>query len=95
MFDSDDISGVFHHAEPGGITSGVSADLTDISLCQVTAAAAVPNPVERIVQQTCQAPATFPVPLQQSLQALYGVGLLVPEILLIAGGLVWLRQREA
>lgn len=37
----------------------------------------------------------FPVPLQASLQALYGVGLLVPELLLIAGGLVWLRQREA
>ena len=37
----------------------------------------------------------FPVPLQTSLQAFYGVGLLVPECLLILGGLVWLRQREA
>ena len=37
----------------------------------------------------------FPVPLQTSLEALYGVGLLVPELLLIAGGLVWLRRREA
>lgn len=37
----------------------------------------------------------FPVPLETSLQALYGVGLLVPELLLIAGGLVWLRQRSA
>lgn len=37
----------------------------------------------------------FPVPLETSLRALYGVGLLVPELLLIAGGLVWLRQREA
>ena len=37
----------------------------------------------------------FPVPLQSSLQAFYGVGLLVPEVLLMVGGLVWLRQREA
>lgn len=37
----------------------------------------------------------FPVPLQTSLQALYGVGLLVPELLLITGALVWLVQREA
>lgn len=37
----------------------------------------------------------FPVPLQTSLQALYGVGLLVPELLLITGALVWLYQREA
>jgi len=37
----------------------------------------------------------FPVPLETSLQSLYGVGLLIPELLLIAGGLVWLRQRMA
>ena len=37
----------------------------------------------------------FPVPLQTSLQSLYGVGLLVPELLLIAGAMVWLYQREA
>ncbi len=37
----------------------------------------------------------FPVPLQHSLQALYGVGLLVPELLLLAGGLIWLRLRRA
>ncbi len=36
----------------------------------------------------------FPVPVQDSLQAFYGVGLLVPQLLLIAGGLVWLRQRS-
>jgi len=35
----------------------------------------------------------FPIPLQTSLQALYGVGLLIPELLMLAGGLVWLRQR--
>lgn len=37
----------------------------------------------------------FPVPLETSLQALYGAGLLVPELLLIAAGWVWLRQRHA
>lgn len=36
----------------------------------------------------------FPLPLQTSLQSLYGVGLLVPELLLITGALVWLYQRE-
>ncbi len=37
----------------------------------------------------------FPVPLNSSVQALYGVGLLLPELLLIAGGVVWLRRRAA
>jgi len=37
----------------------------------------------------------FPVPLTSSVQALYGVGLLLPELLLIAGGLVWLRRRRS
>jgi hypothetical protein len=37
----------------------------------------------------------FPVPLQRSVQALYGVGLLVPELLLMTGGLLWLRSRSA
>lgn len=37
----------------------------------------------------------FPVPLQNSLSAFYGVGMLVPELLLIAGGWMWLRQRGA
>ena len=37
----------------------------------------------------------FPVPLNNSVQALYGVGLLLPELLLIAGGIVWLRRRSA
>jgi ABC-type uncharacterized transport system involved in gliding motility auxiliary subunit len=37
----------------------------------------------------------FPVPLQDSVQALYGVGLLLPELLLIAGGVVWVRRRAA
>ena len=37
----------------------------------------------------------FPVPVQNSLTAFYGVGMLIPELLLVAGGLVWLRQRGA
>ncbi|MCH2173053.1 GldG family protein [Myxococcota bacterium] len=37
----------------------------------------------------------FPLPIANTLQVLYGVGLLVPEVLLIAGGLVWLRRRNA
>ncbi len=37
----------------------------------------------------------FPVPVENSLQMLYGVGLLVPEALLIVGGVVWLRRRAA
>jgi len=40
-------------------------------------------------------PVQFPVPLTNTLQTLYGVGLLVPELLLIAGGIVWLRSRSA
>jgi hypothetical protein len=37
----------------------------------------------------------FPLPVSDSLQMLYGVGLLLPELLLIAGGIVWLRRRAA
>jgi hypothetical protein len=37
----------------------------------------------------------FPLPVSDSLQMLYGVGLLVPELLLITGGIIWLRQRSA
>lgn len=39
-------------------------------------------------------PLHFPLPIADSLRTLYGVGLLVPEILLIAGGVVWLRRRS-
>lgn len=35
----------------------------------------------------------FPVPIQQSLNALYGVGLLVPELLVMMGAWIWLRRR--
>lgn len=37
----------------------------------------------------------FPLPVNNSVQALYSVGLLLPELLLIAGGIVWLRRRSA
>lgn len=37
----------------------------------------------------------FPLPVQDSLQLLYGVGLLVPELLVLVGGTLWLRQRSA
>ena len=37
----------------------------------------------------------FPLPVADSLEMLYGVGLLVPEALLIIGGVVWIRRRTA
>jgi hypothetical protein len=43
------------------------------------------------VRETVQ----FPVPLNDSVQAFYGVGLLLPELLLLAGALLWLRRRSA
>ncbi len=36
----------------------------------------------------------FPLPVQNSLLAFYGVGLLVPELLLIAGATAWLRRQR-
>ncbi len=41
-----------------------------------------------------QSAGQFPLPLAHTLRSLYGVGLLVPELLLIAGGIVWLRRRS-
>jgi hypothetical protein len=38
-------------------------------------------------------PHQFPLTPQETLRMLYGVGLLVPELLLVAGGLAWLRRR--
>ncbi|MDE0909044.1 MAG: Gldg family protein [Myxococcota bacterium] len=37
----------------------------------------------------------FPVPIVNSMKAFYGVGLLIPEILVILGGITWLRSRQA
>lgn len=53
------------------------------------------QPSEITLRPKVQTPLNFPVPLASTLQALYGVGLLVPELLLLAGGLVWLRRRGA
>ena len=39
-------------------------------------------------------PHQFPLTPQETLRMLYGVGLLVPELLLVAGGLTWLRRRS-
>jgi hypothetical protein len=41
------------------------------------------------------APVQFPIPLANTLRTLYGVGLLVPELLLITGAIVWLRRRSS
>jgi len=43
------------------------------------------------IRQTVQ----FPLPVNNSVRALYGVGLLLPELVLIVGGIVWLRRRSA
>jgi hypothetical protein len=40
-------------------------------------------------------PKQFPLPIQNTLATFHGVGLLVPELLLVAGGLVWMRRRVA
>ena len=37
----------------------------------------------------------FPVPIANSMKAFYGVGLLIPELLLVFGGIAWLRQRRS
>ena len=37
----------------------------------------------------------FPLPVENTLRTFYGVGLLVPEILLIVGAVIWLRGRSA
>jgi len=39
-------------------------------------------------------PYQTPLPPQSTLQMLYGVGLLVPELLLMAGAVLWLRRRS-
>ena len=39
-------------------------------------------------------PDQFPLTPQETLRMFYGVGLLLPELLLIAAGLAWLRRRS-
>ncbi len=36
----------------------------------------------------------FPMPLENALRTLYGVGLLVPELMLITGAVIWIRRRS-
>jgi ABC-type uncharacterized transport system involved in gliding motility auxiliary subunit len=50
---------------------------------------------ETTLRPMVRTPLNFPIPLGNTLTALYGVGLLVPELLLLAGGLVWLRRARA
>jgi ABC-type uncharacterized transport system involved in gliding motility auxiliary subunit len=50
---------------------------------------------EITIRPKAGAPLHFPLPIADSLRTLYSVGLLVPELLLVAGGLVWLRRRAA
>jgi len=40
-------------------------------------------------------PLQFPLPIQNTLRTFHGVGLLVPELLLLGAGLIWLRRRAA
>lgn len=37
----------------------------------------------------------FPIPIQNALNALYGIGLLVPQLIVMTGTWVWLRRRAA
>ena len=48
---------------------------------------------EITLRPKARTPLNFPVPLPSTLTALEGVGLLVPELRLLGGGLVWLRRR--
>lgn len=56
---------------------------------------ATENEVDVTLRPKVRSTIQFPLPLNDSVQALYGVGLLLPELLLIAGGIVWLRRRAA
>ena len=56
---------------------------------------ATENEAEVTLRPKVRSTVQFPLPLNDSVQALYGVGLLLPEVLLIAGGIVWLRRRSA
>ena len=56
---------------------------------------AVERESEITLRPKLRTPKQFPLPLQNTLRTFHGVGLLVPELLLLAGGLVWLRRRTA
>jgi ABC-type uncharacterized transport system involved in gliding motility auxiliary subunit len=56
---------------------------------------AVERESEITLRPKLRVPKQFPLPIQNTLRTFHGVGLLVPELLLLAAGLVWLRRRQA
>jgi hypothetical protein len=56
---------------------------------------AVERESEITLRPKLRTPKQFPLPIQSTLSTFHGVGLLVPELLLLGGGLVWLRRRQA
>jgi ABC-type uncharacterized transport system involved in gliding motility auxiliary subunit len=54
---------------------------------------AVERESEITLRPKLSTPKQFPLPIQSTLRAFHGVGLLVPELLLLAAGLVWLRRQ--
>jgi hypothetical protein len=56
---------------------------------------AVERESEITLRPKLQTPNQFPLPIQNALRSFESVGLLVPELLLLGGGLVWLRRRVA
>ncbi len=56
---------------------------------------AVERESEITLRPKLRTPRQFPLPIQNTLRAFHGVGLLVPELLLGIAGLVWLRRRAA
>jgi hypothetical protein len=56
---------------------------------------AVEREAEITLRPKLLTPKQFPLPIANTLRAFHGVGLLVPELLLLGGGLVWLRRRSA
>jgi len=56
---------------------------------------AVERESEITLRPKLRTPNQFPLPIQNTLGTFHGVGLLVPELLLLGGGLIWLRRRQA
>jgi len=56
---------------------------------------AVERESEITLRPKLRTPKQFPLPIQSTLRTFHGVGLLVPELLLLGGALVWLRRRQA
>ncbi len=56
---------------------------------------AVERESEITLRPKLRTPKQFPLPIQSTLSTFHGVGLLVPELLLLGGSLVWLRRRQA